>query len=222
GVHTVDQVARVDHVGVAPGGQAGGVDPIRPGLVLPAPLAEPGIYAADPVQDGPVDVEHVPAGGVVGDVAVVAVQHLDLGPRLALGTVEDRHQVRLRRLDVRLPPAGHLRPGVIVEQEEVLDRLVGVHELQRLVLGASNADILGEAVRGAGDCRLGRIVHHNHPHTRGVLVNALEGLGDHVVTVPRGHGHPDPGRLGGPNWGIRDAVDGHLVHGYSRASSGAG
>src|SRR5690606_37677873 len=99
-IHRIDQLLRTLHIHVAGCREACSVDPVRPGSVLPAPFTEAGIHAAHGLHNTTLDIEHVAASRVIVNVLVVLVQDFYLPLRRTLRLVEDRHQMRLRRLHI--------------------------------------------------------------------------------------------------------------------------
>src|SRR5690625_1812764 len=162
------------------------MNPVGPGHVLPAPLAERRIVAADSIEDIASHVDHVATRGVVGDVTIILVQDFDLPLRNTLRLVEDRHQVWLRRVHVRLPPAIDQRVSVVIKQKKVLAAAF-VQQLQALVLGPRYSDVLLEPVVGPGDGRPGSIIDNNNIDAWRMASNLLRSEEHTSELQSRGH-----------------------------------
>src|SRR5699024_6843486 len=112
----------------------------------------------------------------------------DLAFRYALRLVEDRHEMRFRRVHVRLPPAIDQRVSIVVKQKEVL-AAARVQQLQALVLSPRNADVLLEPVVGPGDGRPGSIIDNNNIDAWRMASNLLDRLLHNLVSVVSSDSH---------------------------------
>src|SRR5690606_22335246 len=147
---------------------------------------------------------------VIVNVLVVLVQDFYLPLRRTLRLVEDRHQMRLRRLHIRPPPALLERVGVIIEQEQML--AASSHQRRKAsVLRASNATVLRQAhelhTTRNRDRRRRMIIHHNQIRARGVLLDASDRVIKHRLPVERRDRDTDPRPTCGPDRLELDTID---------------
>ena len=134
-------------------------------------VEESGVESTHFVDDRAVVVQEIPAGRVVGDVLVVAVQLADLRGLLG-GLGEHREQMRLRGRHVGFPPVVGDGVGVVIDQEQVLNP--GLEKkFQAFVLRCRDPHIRREPVISLRR-RIGRIIdHHNRHPGRGVGAELL-------------------------------------------------
>ena len=199
GVGPVDELLGVRHVLVGERGQSGGVDPLGDFQVFKAVL-EPEVEAADALNGPPLEVEHVPTPAVVGHQLGGAVDLPQLVPPAHCRGVVGL-QMRLGAFHVGLPPHVLGRPGVVIEQEQMLAVGLGHQGFQAAVLGRGDAQrflmpdqpgLNRSHPLGQLDRIVRAVVHHDQgADALPVLVVEGQCLLEQVVPIFRGDGDTD-------------------------------
>src|SRR5690606_25329969 len=170
-VRRVVQTTGVDYIRITPRREPRSVDAIRPGDVFPAPATKAGLHAAHGLKNMLLHVEHAAAG---------SVERSALGVPVDFDQVPAERQMRLRGLDVWLPPLVYDRVSVIVEQEDVI---AVVQEFKALVLGPGDPDVLLESVGGLLNRDVASIVNNDDLRTGGPALNLMERLLESIGPV---------------------------------------